>query len=328
MSASNNTTESPVIEIQTASLFVTYYPFTLVVAGTLFNLMTLAVLCRPSFQDTSKRPTLHYMRAIAIFDIVMLYGWNLDHYLYYSHGYTLNRYSIVSCKITSFLNYFAPQVSAWLRVFVCLDRYLSLSRLHKTWFSQSKNVLIIIACIVAVFTIFNFHFFLFVCFYESDGSFSSGSRLYTVFPLWDNINLGLYNIVPFILMSGFNGGVIYHLIRLKQTSTVQNSRIQHGSISITLVITTFLFLLMTTPATISYGFFDSTAPASTLKTLDSVLYTYHILSFPLYFTTFREFRQETLRIVTCNGWRTSQATSHATKSSMAQAWVSSIEPQM
>jgi hypothetical protein len=197
------------------------------------------------------------------------------------------------------LDYFAPQVSAWLRVFICLDRYLSLSRLHKTWFSQSKSVLIIIASIITIFTIINFQFFLFACYYMPDGTVNPNARLYMIYPLWDMMNLGLYNCAPFILMVIFNSGVIYHLIRLRQTSTVQNSRIQHRSISITLVITTFLFSIMTIPSTVGYAFFGN-ASLTLLHAFDSILYTYHVLSFPLYMITFTEFREEVFLVVTIN----------------------------
>jgi hypothetical protein len=301
-----------------ADMVATYYPFTLVIVGTIFNSFTFFILCRPAFQDTDKRPTVHYMRAVAIFDILMLYGWNLDHYLSGAHGFTLQLYSIPLCKFFSFFDYFTPQVSAWLRVFICLDRYLSLSRLHKTWFSQSKSVLIIIASIIIVFTIINFQFFLFACFYQSDGTIDPNARLYIIYPLWDMMNLGFYNCAPFILMAIFNSGVIYHLVQLRQKSTVQNSRIKHRSIYTTLVITTFLFSIMTIPSTVGYAFFRNTSLVI-LHLFDSMLYTYHILSFPLYMITFTEFRQEVLRLITCNKWRNSQPLSTATKSTGAQA---------
>jgi hypothetical protein len=253
------------------------------------------------------------MRVTAIFDILMLYGWNLDHYLLYAHGFTLNAYTVPSCKITSFINYFAPQVSAWLRVFLCLDRYLSLSRLHKTWFSESKNVLIIIACIMIVFTLINIHLLIFACFYNTDGTVNTNSRLYLVYPLWDYVNLGLYNCIPFIFMSIFNSGVIYHLIQYHRKSTVQHSQIRHRSISITLVITTCLFLIMTTPSTIGFAVLQDKLPYIVLQTFDYALYTYHILSFALYFATFTEFRKEVIGLVTCNKWRNTQPPAIVTK---------------
>jgi hypothetical protein len=76
-------------------MFVTYYPLTLVIVGTLFNSFTFFILCRLAFQDTGKRPTIHYMRVVAIFGILMLYGWNLDHYLWGAYGFTLQLYFIL-----------------------------------------------------------------------------------------------------------------------------------------------------------------------------------------------------------------------------------------
>jgi hypothetical protein len=296
---SNNTSNASIIQQVGEDLFVTYYPFTLVIVGTLLNFSTLVILCRPSFQDTNKRPTIHYMRAIAIFDIFMLYGWNLDHYLSGAHGFTLLTYSIISCKIFSFLNYFSAQSSAWLRVFICLDRYLSISRPNRTSFCRSKSVLMIIGGIVAVFTLLNSPLLIVACYYQPNGVINPDSQLFRVYPLWDHINLGVYNCTPFLLMVIFNSGVIYHLIRHNRTTTVLNSRIQHRSISITLVITTFLFSLMTIPATVAYGFFSNVATVSVLHALDSILYTYHITSFPLYLITFGDFRREFIALVTC-----------------------------
>ncbi len=172
-------------------MFATYYPVALVILGTVLNLFTFTIFWGPTFQDTNKRPTIHYMHTIAIFDILMLYEWNFDHYLSYAHRFTLLSYSVTSCKILAFLNYFTLQVSAWLRVSICLDRYLSLSRLHKTWFSQSKNILIIIASIIIIFTLINLYLPIFACFLNPNGTVNRMARFYKVYPLWDYVNLGL-----------------------------------------------------------------------------------------------------------------------------------------
>ena len=99
-------------------------------------------------------------------------------------------------------------------------------------------------------------------------------------------------------MVTLNTGVIYHLIHMRRTTTVQNSRIHHRAISITLVITTFLFLFMTVPSTVAFAFF-STTNKTFLRILDGLMYSYHILSFPLYLITFDEFRRETIAFLTC-----------------------------
>lgn len=294
---SSNTTQAN--SQQETSLIVAYYPFTLIIVGTLLNLLTFFILCQSSFKDTKKQPVIHYMRTIAIFDILMLYGWNLDHYLQIVHGYILLTYTIPTCKIFGFLNYFAGQTSAWLRVAICFDRYLSASRLHRTVFNRQKSVLIIIASTLTFFLLLNLHFIIFTCFVRPSGRISPNSPLYTIYPLWDYVNLGLYNCAPFLLMVAFNSGTIYHLIHRHRERVIQQSSVQHQAISVTLILTTFLFLIMTIPATIVAAFFYTVPTTPLAKVLDSTLYTYHILSFPLYFVTFSAFRREVLRIFTC-----------------------------
>ncbi|CAF2498778.1 unnamed protein product [Rotaria sp. Silwood2] len=298
MATNNSLSTMAESTLSSEALIVAHYSLTITVVGTAFNFLTFFILCRSTFRNTRTRPTLHYMRTMAIFDILMLYGWNLDHYLGTMHGFTIQELTIPLCRFFAFLNYFAAQSSAWLRVFVSFDRYLSLSRLHRTWFGQSKNVLIIIGCILGCCTLINGLLFIYGCSQRADGKISQASWAFQIYPLWDYVNLGVYNCAPFIFMITFNSGVIYHLIRLRYTSTVQNSRIQHKSISITLVITTFLFLIMTIPATVGYAFFP-TASSTILHLLDGFLYTYHVLSFPLYMITFDEFRQDFFAMITC-----------------------------
>lgn len=309
----------------TEAIIVAYYSLTITIGGTILNLLTFVVFCRSTFRDTNARPTLHYMRAMAIFDILMLYGWNIDHYFFPVHNFLLQTVNIFACRLLSFLNYFAAQSSAWLRVFVCIDRYFSLSRLHRTWLNRSKNVLIIIASIMVVLSLLNAHFFIFTCYYETDGKMTTESWLYKVYPLWDNINLGVYNCAPFVLMTFFNSGVIYHLVKIRQTTTVQNSRIDHRAISITLVITTFLFLLMTVPATVAFGFFPATN-RTILRFLDGFLYGYHAWSFFIYFLTFQEFRKECIAFILCKPSGQQVATNQVNtaptkKTATTQSWI-------
>ena len=98
-------------------------------------------------------------------------------------------------------------------------------------------------------------------------------------------------------MSLFNGGVIYHLIRLRRESALGNSQIQHRAMSTTLVITTSLFLMMTVPVNIAYAFPSLKVNTSVIQFLSSITYTYHVTSFPLYMLTFSEFRRECIAMI-------------------------------
>lgn len=289
----------PIVLRTSNSLITAYYPLFLVIVGTILNLLTFVILCLPTFNDGRKQATIYYMRTIAIFDILMLYGWNLDHYVSNVYGFLLQRYCIVLCKFFSFLNYFSAQTSAWLRVFMCFDRYIFLSHLHQTWFNRSENVRLIILSTIFFFTLFNSHIIFFACYRTDHGTINVNAPHYRIYPLWDYINLGVYNCAPFLLMVLSNSGVIYRLIEFHRSSSIHNSRIHYRAISITLVITTCLFLAMTIPATVSYAFFYTKANVTLLHLLDSILYTYHISSFPLYFIAFDEFRRECLALFAC-----------------------------
>jgi hypothetical protein len=96
----------------------------------------------------------------------------------------------------------------------------------------------------------------------------------------------------------FNSGVIYHTIYLRRGTIVQNSRARNISISITLILTTFLFLIMTTPGNIVYTFFYNTSALILLPLVDGIMFTYHITSFPLYFITLNDFRNGFISMIT------------------------------
>ncbi|CAF1209839.1 unnamed protein product [Adineta steineri] len=200
------------------TLFVAYYSLALVIVGTLLSFVTCIILCRLKLRNRRAKSTLYYLRTIAIFDILMLYGWNLDHYLDGIYRFTLQTSSI-------------------------------------------------------------------------NGTIQVHSWAFSIYPLWDYINLGVYNCIPFILMVIFNSGIIYHLIHRHHRTTIRNSRIRHRSITITLITTKFLFLIMTVPATVAFAFFPD-GNETILHLLDGILYTYHITSFPLYLITFGKCRRE------------------------------------
>jgi hypothetical protein len=238
------------------------------------------------------------MRAIAIFDIFTLYGWNLNHYLSSIHGFSLLDHTILSCKLDLYFGYSISQISAWLRVFVCLDRYLLLNCLHRTWFNKSKYVLIIIISIILFFALFNLHLPIFNCFYTFDRMVNIGALLYSTYPTWNYIHIIICDCLPFLFMMIFNIGVIYHLIYNRRMVIVQKSRSRNISISITLVITTFLFLIMTIPGDIIYTFFNNTSKSTVLQVADATMFTYHIISFPLYMLTLKDFRRIFISMIT------------------------------
>lgn len=162
-------------DVSAEKLTIARFSLSVTVLGTVFNVFTFLIHCRSTFRSEIVRPVLHYMRTMAIFDILMLYGWNLDPYLEPTYGFKIQTLNISLCRFLSFINYFASQSSAWLRVFVSLDQCIITSRLHRPWFSQSKCVLMIISCIIGFFTLLNSIFFVYGCSKTAHGTISESS---------------------------------------------------------------------------------------------------------------------------------------------------------
>ena len=282
----------------TQTLIVAYYALVLVIVGTCLNLLTFVVMYQSNFRQTRTRTTRQYILAISIFDILTLYGWNLRHYLSGVHGFTLEHESMFLCKYFAFFNYFTAQTSAWLRVLICFDRYLSLSRTELTWFNRSKNVPIVVGCVIGFFALLNGILFIYGCSYDANGNLSNQGWAFNIYPLWDYVNLVFYNCLPFFFMVLCNSGVIYYLTRVSRTTAIQTLRLQNRATSLTLLITTFLFIVMTVPATIAFAFF-STSDKALLSSLDGILYTYHVMSFPLYLSTLAKFRRKFWSLIIC-----------------------------
>ncbi|CAF1344749.1 unnamed protein product [Adineta ricciae] len=305
MATTNNSNATSMYSSSNDVTFAGYYSLLMVIIGTIFNLLIFIVLCRARFRNAQVRSTIHYIRAIAMIDFLGLYGWTLDNYFGIVYGFTLtSSYTIASCKFFLFFNYFTLHISAWLHVFVCFDRYLVLSRLNpNTWFNQSKNVLIMIGCIIGFFFLFNFHILLFVCYQDINGQINTNSKLYILYPLYHRIHLCVYNLIPSFFIILFNGISVYHLYRLRRTTSIQNSQVRHRSISITLIITSILFVIMRTPSSINYAFFYGSLYATDwglhlIYAIDIIQYTFPILNLPIYLITFTEFRYELMSSIT------------------------------
>lgn len=284
--------------------FFTYYPLFLTCMTTVLNSITLIVFYQRVFRQ---RPTIRYMRAMAIVDALMLYGWNLDHFFALKYGFEIDRLSVLSCKLATYFNHVLTQSSAWLRVWMCVDRFLTLHQVRqRRAVYQHRRVVVLIVLTFLAIALINLHLPIFSCYSYNNGTgISAASRYYRLYPIWNYISFAIYNVLPFLFMSVFNTLIIRHLILLKRTTTLQHSRIRHSSISIVILVSTCLFCIMTTPPGITLSFFRSSTvskpfPNILLNILDSIKYTYHSSTFFLYVITLVEFRVELWRLLRCS----------------------------
>ncbi|CAF0829848.1 unnamed protein product [Adineta ricciae] len=287
-----------------ASLF-TYYPLALTCVTTVLNILIIIILSQKVFRQ---RPTMRYMLVIAFVDMFLLYGWNLDHFFRLKYDFEVDRLSVLSCKLSTYINHVLSQSSAWLRVWMCVDRFCALNQIRqRRAVHQHRRVFLLIALTFIIIMVINLHLPIFACYaykYHNQTRIAGGSLHFPLYPTWNYINLALYNIIPFVLMLVFNVLIIRHLILIQRTSTIRHSRIRHTTISIPILLSAFLFCLMTTPPALIWAFFYKAIRAGIfqeylMSLIDSVKYTYHSLGFFLYFITLVEFRKEFFRLMHC-----------------------------
>jgi hypothetical protein len=271
----------------------------------------LIIFCQKRFRQ---RPTIHYIRIIAFIDILILYGWNLDNFFRLKFGFELERLTVLTCKLSTYFNNVIHQSSAWLRVLMCTDRFYTLNQIQqRQTINRHRYVFFLIIFTLIFIALINLHLPIFACYMHPNGTeVIIDSVYYQIYPMWHYVNLILYNILPSIFMLIFNIRIIRYLIFLKRTSTIQQSRIQHRAISISIFLSAFLFCFMTTPATIIFSFFHTQIRSEIFKNFllsffYSIQSTYHSLSFFLYFITLAEFRKEFYRLIQCHYFITNKS---------------------
>ena len=83
----------------------------LVVMGTIANLTVFFVSLR-----LTSSTTFIFVLFMSISDLVSLWFWNLNHFVYAYFGLDLQNYNLISCKIGAFYQMASLHCSAWLLV--------------------------------------------------------------------------------------------------------------------------------------------------------------------------------------------------------------------
>ena len=98
------------------------YALTLVIIGTLGNILTIIVLCR---RNLRRYGTMRYLIAVSVCDIISLYGWNLNNFYKFTISVedgNLEERSLAHCRIISYLTFVGLQLSSWCLTAVSLGK--------------------------------------------------------------------------------------------------------------------------------------------------------------------------------------------------------------
>lgn len=122
--------------------------------------------------------------------------------------------------------------------------------------------------------------------------------------VWDQVNLVFYNIIPFLVMITFN---MLLIVNLKKKLSKKNNHGQsvttspkRPSLTISLIILSFLFLVMTTPGTILFAYFYngflSNLDESLVFLIDDISFMNHAMLFFISFISNRKFRRTIMSV--------------------------------
>ena len=84
--------------------------------------------------------TFMIMRFLSVSDIITLYFWNLNQVADSLFNLDLLNYNLYYCKFLQFSQFTSLQISAWMLVLICFDRYLTISSISwKTKFTKANG---------------------------------------------------------------------------------------------------------------------------------------------------------------------------------------------
>ncbi|XP_013391167.1 FMRFamide receptor [Lingula anatina] len=319
--------------ISAAEILSKAFPPTLLILGTIGNICSLLVMTRPAMRSTAMGI---YLSALALSDLLVIWVGLIRHILKAYNNVDIRNSSPFMCTTQRFLLYFGMDVSAWILVAVCVERFIGVCLPTKCRRCATVNRSVLTVCAIAVtMAAKTMHVF-----------WTRGPQYATVgnetilvkncgFPsaddeyFWRQILPWMIFIIyaggPFLIMIILNICIIRGLVKMNKRRNAMSGESQRTpigkerekarddytkSMTMMLVCVCFCYLLLATP-----GFINSVvelrwkpniATTSHLElnifNLVKVIllmmnYTNHSINFFLYCLTGRGFRQEFVSMV-------------------------------
>jgi hypothetical protein len=99
--------------IQILNVLISSYSIIIAVLGTAGNILCFVICMRKTLREI---PTFIFMSFLVLSDTLSLYSWNLNNFFITFYGLSIGDFNDASCKLTSFMQFFSNQTSAYLLV--------------------------------------------------------------------------------------------------------------------------------------------------------------------------------------------------------------------
>ena len=265
------------MSIQIFLRIISFIPLLILAVALVLN--TTAFLVFRLSKRMKKNSSMMYLSYIVLLDIAALFTWNLNHFLFPNFHILIQFVNVHTCRFFTFLQYFSLHSIGILYTFISIDRLVIVyTKPGSVWkklpFSTVKSAFWWSMLITVLMAILNAHILLSDQIMHQNSTvqpshnFECFSDLfwYDFYLIWSHLSFGLYFVLPNSIIFICNSFIFRRLFKsgsttYAQTSTTSNAnRISFVStkkqqITISLLVITFLSVVMKAPSCIYFLFF-------------------------------------------------------------------------
>ena len=297
-------------------------PLLIIAVGLVGNIWSFVIF---RFHPEMKRiSSMMILSFISIYDLLSLWGWNLNHFIDPMFHIRIENTGRFECKFFNFVQVVTIQASAILLAYLSIDRYFLINSMPGSFISRlpfgttrsSLVTSIILSLIVVVYNLNVFIYSEFSFIPENSSNLTNSSHLVPLCYLYkperkmaaimDIASLFMGCFLPFVLMVIFNSLIIRTIRKLKSnhehhkspgcdSSRDKSLRKMHKT-TLSLLAISVLFVVMSFPSKLAFGFFNQYFTETgydyeLLRFLDNISFAYNSSLFLLCFITNIKFRK-------------------------------------
>ena len=234
----------------------------LIVAGTIGNILSFAVMVRKKIRDST---TSLYLSVLAVADTAVLYTGLLTSCIKHMNGYDVRLSSRFACKFHMFSVNAIDHFDSWVLVNVTLERVCAVLLPHKVkgiFTKKFATVCLIIQALVIIFIDCHFLYAYDLGYLKHRNAWSCLILLRSPISYWSKIwpwiDLCLTSMVPFIIIVSSNVAIVCRLLWSRYTrrqSLHVSPNVEMTSMTAILITVSTVFLVTTAPlstATVYY----------------------------------------------------------------------------
>ncbi|CAF0867373.1 unnamed protein product [Adineta ricciae] len=262
-------------------IYMIVYPI-IFITGLIGNLLSSLLFSITELNQTSCGI---YFLLLAIADSLALIG-GLHHCL--TIGYRVIIHSVTYCRARNFISYTSMDLASWMVVAISLDRYIKVKFPVKSRDYCTQKLAIIVSCVLTfVLVLKNLHFTTkFIGNFAADASEHCGPNpkypTYMSFfqNVWPWIDLAIFALLPFILITSCNIFIIYNLYKRRVQLGHRNL---DRSVVKFLLISSISFIICNFPVSITivlYPYISSNYGKK--QSYDEIAFAFDILRLPSY----------------------------------------------